>query len=61
MFHNSLQRLFIGKDARDLDQLIFDSVEVNVKSQGVPLCVQIANIQLLCRHVGRLPVNRRVR
>ena len=45
MFHNSLQRLFIGKDARDLDQLIFDSVEVNVKSQGVPLCVQIANIE----------------
>ncbi len=45
MFRNSLHHLFAGKDARDLDKLIFESVEMNIKSQGVPLCVQIANIE----------------
>jgi L-alanine-DL-glutamate epimerase-like enolase superfamily enzyme len=45
MFNNSLHFRFIGKDARDLDDLIFESVEGNIKSQGVPLCVQIATIE----------------
>ena len=45
MFINSLHHRFIGKDARDLDDLIFNAVEGNIKSQGVPLCVQIATIE----------------
>jgi L-alanine-DL-glutamate epimerase-like enolase superfamily enzyme len=45
MFLNSLQHHFIKKDARDLDNLIFNAVEGNIKSQGIPLCVQIANIE----------------
>ena len=45
MFINSLRHHFIGKDARDLDVLIFNAVEENIKSQGIPLCVQIASIE----------------
>lgn len=45
MFTNLLQRIFLGKDARDLDKLIFQASEGPVKNQGVPLCVQIANIE----------------
>ena len=45
MFLNLLRPVFIGKDARDLDALIFQSAEGNVKNQGVPLCVQIATIE----------------
>ncbi len=45
MFMNSLYHRFIGKDARDLDMLIHDSAEGNIKSQGIPLCVQIASIE----------------
>jgi L-alanine-DL-glutamate epimerase-like enolase superfamily enzyme len=45
MFLNSLYHHFIEKDARDLDGLIFNAVEENIKSQGVPLCVQIATIE----------------
>ena len=45
MFLHSLHRRFIGKDARDLDALIYDAVEGNIKKQGVPLCVQIATIE----------------
>ena len=45
MFTNLLQRNFLGKDARDLDNLIFQAAEGHVKNQGVPLCVQIANIE----------------
>lgn len=40
-----LQKYFVGKDARDLDQLIFNASERPVKSQGIPLCVQIAGIE----------------
>ncbi len=36
---------FTGKDARDLDHLIFEMTEMNVKVQGVPLCVQIAAVE----------------
>jgi len=45
MFTNLLQPIFLGKDARDLDKLIFQAAEGPVKNQGVPLCVQIANIE----------------
>jgi L-alanine-DL-glutamate epimerase-like enolase superfamily enzyme len=45
MFDNCLRHRFLGKDARDLDRLIFDAAERNVKSQGVPLCVQIATLE----------------
>ncbi len=45
MFLNLLRPVFIGKDARDLDALIFQSAEGHVKNQGVPLCVQIATIE----------------
>jgi len=40
-----LKRHFIGKDARDLDQLIFNAVEYNVKRQGIPLNVHVAGIE----------------
>ena len=36
---------FAGKDARDLDSLIFNAVEHNVKRQGVPLNVHVAGIE----------------
>jgi L-alanine-DL-glutamate epimerase-like enolase superfamily enzyme len=42
---NRLYPHFIGKDARDLDRLIFEAIEGNVKRQGIPLCVQIATIE----------------
>jgi L-alanine-DL-glutamate epimerase-like enolase superfamily enzyme len=45
MFTNLLRKDFLGKDARDLDNLIFHAAEGPVKNQGVPLCVQIANIE----------------
>ena len=45
MFTNLLQRDFLGKDARDLDRLIFQAAEGHVKNQGIPLCVQIASIE----------------
>ncbi|MEX0986531.1 MAG: enolase C-terminal domain-like protein [Bacteroidales bacterium] len=45
MFTNLLQKNFLGKDARDLDNLIFQATEGHVKNQGIPLCVQIANIE----------------
>lgn len=45
MFVNILHQHFINKDARDLDNLLFNAVERNIKRQGVPLCVQIATIE----------------
>jgi len=45
MFLNILIPLFTGKDARDLDQLIFMASEFRVKNQGIPLCVQIATLE----------------
>ena len=45
MFHHNLRHHFDGKDARDLDQLIFNAHELNIKRQGIPLCVQIASIE----------------
>ena len=45
MFQYLLKPVFLGKDARDLDKLIIDAAENNVKRQGIPLCVQIATIE----------------
>ncbi len=45
MFNLNLRQHFLGKDARDLDQLIFNAVEGNVKRQGIPLNVQVAVIE----------------
>ena len=45
MFNLNLRQHFLGKDARDLDLLIFNAAERNVKRQGIPLCVQIAVIE----------------
>lgn len=45
MFSQLLKQIFIGKDARDLDSLIFMAAENNVKKQGIPLCVQIATLE----------------
>lgn len=45
LFKNTLHRHFVGKDARDLDHLIYLASERFVKIQGVPLCVQIATIE----------------
>lgn len=45
MFVNILIPYFTGKDARDLDQLIYRVSETNVKKQGIPFCVQIAALE----------------
>ena len=45
MFMNLLRPLFMGKDARDLDTLIVQAYENNIKNQGIPLCVQIATLE----------------
>lgn len=45
MVAHNLRHHFVGKDARDLDQLIFNAHENNIKRQGIPLCVQIAGIE----------------
>ena len=45
MFVHSLHHHFAGKDARELDSLIFNAAELNIKNQGIPLCVQIATIE----------------
>lgn len=45
MFETCVRHWFLGKDARDLDQLVFHAAERNVKRQGVPLCVQIATLE----------------
>lgn len=45
MVPGALTHHFVGKDARDLDQLIFNAVEQNVKRQGIPLNVHVAGIE----------------
>ncbi len=45
MFVNLLAPRFKGKDARDLDSLVFEASERSVKNQGIPLCVQIAMLE----------------
>ncbi len=44
-FVHNLHHHFAGKDARDLDTLIYNAHENNIKRQGIPLCVQIASIE----------------
>ena len=45
MFNITLKRHFVGKDARDLDLLIYNAAERSIKQQGIPLNVQIAVIE----------------
>jgi L-alanine-DL-glutamate epimerase-like enolase superfamily enzyme len=45
MFNILLKNQFIGKDARDLDLLIFNAAQRNVKNTGIPRNVQIAVIE----------------
>lgn len=45
VFKNVLIPYFVGKDARDLDALIYHAATRNVKRQGVPFCVQIATLE----------------
>ena len=45
MFNNILRQHFLEKDARDLDNLIFNAVERNIKRQGIPMNVQVATIE----------------
>jgi L-alanine-DL-glutamate epimerase-like enolase superfamily enzyme len=45
MMPKNLAPHFVGKDARDLDELIFNAVEFNVKRQGIPLNVHVAGIE----------------
>jgi L-alanine-DL-glutamate epimerase-like enolase superfamily enzyme len=45
MFNNILRHHFLGKDARDLDKLLFNAVENNIKRQGIPMNVQVATIE----------------
>jgi len=45
MFTNILIPFFTGKDARDLDELIYMVSETKVKNQGIPFCVQIATLE----------------
>ena len=58
MVPRNLVRHFEGLDARDLDQMIFNAVESNVKSQGVPLNVHVAGIEFAidqCRKLLEAP------
>jgi len=45
VFVNRLAPFFTGKDARDLDQLIYRISETSVKIQGIPFCVQLAMLE----------------
>lgn len=45
MFMNQIIKRFKGKDARDLDELVFLAAEHPVKLQGVPYCVQLATVE----------------
>ncbi|WP_197231746.1 enolase C-terminal domain-like protein [Novipirellula artificiosorum] len=45
VFLNRLVPAFERQDARDLDRLIYKVSESSVKTQGVPLCVQIATLE----------------
>lgn len=45
VFVNVLAPFFTGKDARDLDRLIYLISESRVKVQGIPFCVQIAALE----------------
>mgnify|MGYP002633016308 CR=1 FL=1 len=59
MFNSNLKQFFIEKDARNLDLLIYNAAERNVKRQGIPLCVQIAVIEFaildMLGNIAKLP------
>ncbi|MCG8698446.1 MAG: mandelate racemase/muconate lactonizing enzyme family protein [Bacteroidales bacterium] len=62
MFKHGVYRHFINKDARNLDLLVFNAAERNVKKQGVPLCVQIATVEFaildMLGNIANQPVGR---
>lgn len=45
VFANNIAPFFTGKDARDLDRLIYEISESSVKVQGIPFCVQLATLE----------------
>jgi L-alanine-DL-glutamate epimerase-like enolase superfamily enzyme len=45
VFVNVLIPFFTGRDARDLDALLHEVCENQVKRQGVPFCVQVATLE----------------
>ncbi len=45
VFVDRLIPFFTGKDARDLDELIYKVSETSVKVQGIPFCVQVATLE----------------
>lgn len=45
LFLNVIIPFFTGKDARDLDNLIYMVSEANEKRQGNPFCIQIATLE----------------
>ncbi len=55
---------FEGKDARNLDELIFNAVEQNVKRQGIPLNVHVAGIEFaildMLGNIANLPAGQLV-
>jgi L-alanine-DL-glutamate epimerase-like enolase superfamily enzyme len=62
MFTNILIPFFTGKDARDLDELIYIISESRVKNQGIPFCVQIATLEFaildMLGNIAGLPAGR---
>jgi len=62
VFNNILIPYFTGKDARELDELIFWISESRVKNQGVPFCVQLATLEFaildMLGNIADLPMGR---
>lgn len=62
MFLNILIPFFIGKDARELDELIYTISETRVKNQGIPFCVQLATLEFaildMLGNIAGLPAGR---
>ena len=61
-FLNILIPFFTGKDARNLDELIYLVSETRVKNQGIPFCVQIATLEFaildMLGNIAGLPAGR---
>lgn len=61
-FINILIPFFTGKDARNLDELIYLVSESRVKNQGIPFCVQIATLEFaildMLGNIAGLPAGR---
>jgi len=61
-FINILIPFFTGKDARNLDELIYVVSESRVKNQGIPFCVQIATLEFaildMLGNIAGLPAGR---